>query len=59
MGFFYGTGIEILAGFGPVLATFEARFSMFLCAKFFCKDIVDCEKHFWHRMKLKEYIFFS
>ena len=40
MGDLYGTGIEIWAGFGPGLATFEAGFFMFSWAKKFLK------KHF-------------
>ena len=42
MGDFYGTGIEIWAG----LATFEASFFMFSCAKNFFKNIADGENIF-------------
>ena len=42
---FYGTGIVIWAGFGPVLATFEAEFFMFSWGKKL-KKIVDSENIF-------------
>ena len=46
MGDFYGTGIEIWAGFGPSSATFEAGFFMFSWAKKNLKNILDGENIF-------------
>ena len=46
MGDFYGTGIEIWAGFGPV--------RQLLRQNVFVKKHSRRKKHFWHRMKLKK-----
>ena len=46
MGDFYGTGIEIWAGFGPVLQLLRQVFSFFHGQKFSFKDIVDGENIF-------------
>ena len=46
MGDFYGTGIEIWAGFGPVWQLLRPVFSRFHVQNIFLK------KQFWHRMKL-------
>ena len=57
-GDFYATGIEIWAGFGPVLQLLRPGFSCFHGQK---KNILKhCRwlKHFWHRMKLRKYFFF-
>ena len=65
MGDFYGTGIEIWAGFGQVgntekkiWADYEQLlmplFHVFM-VKIFFKNIADGENIFWHRMKLKIY----
>ena len=46
MGDFYGTGIEIWAGFGPVRQLLRPVFSCFHGQKFFLKNIVDGENIF-------------
>ena len=46
MGNFYGTGIEIWAGFGPVRQLLMPVFSCFHGQKFFFKNIVDGENIF-------------
>ena len=46
MGDFYGTGIEIWAGFGPVRQLLRPFFFMFSWAKNFSKNIVDSENIF-------------
>ena len=46
MGDFYGTGIEIWAGFGPVRQLLRPFFFMFSWAKKFSKNIVDSENIF-------------
>ena len=46
MGDFYGTGIEIWAGFGPVWIFLRPVFFMFSWAKFFFKNIVYGENIF-------------
>ena len=54
---FYGTGIEIWAGFGPVQQLLRLVFSRFHGQNFFKKKHYRRGKHFWHRIKLKKYIF--
>jgi hypothetical protein len=46
VGDFYGTGIEIWAGFGPVRQLLRPVFSCFHGQKFFFKNIVDGENIF-------------
>ena len=46
MGDFYGTGIEIWAGFGPVWQLLRPFFFMFSWAKKNLKNIVDGENIF-------------
>ena len=46
MGDFYGTGIEIWAGFGPVRQLLRPGFSSFHGQNFFSKNIVDGENIF-------------
>ena len=46
MGDFYGTGIEIWAGFWPVRQLLRLDFSCFHGQKFFLKNIVDGENIF-------------
>ena len=57
---FFGTGIEIWAGFGPVRQLLRPIFSCFHGQKNSIKNIVGrLWKHFWHIMKLKKNIFLS
>jgi hypothetical protein len=46
VGDFYGTGIEIWAGFGPVRQLLRPVFSCFHGQNFFSKNIVDGENIF-------------
>ena len=46
MGDFYGTGIEIWAGFGPVRQLLRPVFSCFHGQNFFFKNIADDENSF-------------
>ena len=46
MGDFYGTGIEIWAGFGPVRQLLRPFFLYFHGQNFFLKNIVDGENIF-------------
>ena len=46
MGDFYGTGVEIWAGFGPVWQLLRPFFFMFLWAKKNFKNILDGENIF-------------
>ena len=46
MGDFYGTRIEIWAGFGPVRQLFRPVFSCFHGQKIFLKNILDSENIF-------------
>ena len=46
MGDFYGTGIEIWAGFGPVWQLLRPVFSCFHGQNFFIKNILDIENIF-------------
>ena len=46
MGDFYGTGIEIWAGFGPVWQLMRLVFSCFHGQNFFLKNILDGENIF-------------
>ena len=46
VGDFYGTGIEIWAGFGPVGQLLRPFFSCFHGQNFFSKNIVDGENIF-------------
>ena len=46
MGDFYGTGIEIWAGFGPVRHFLRPFFFHVFMGKFFFKNIVDGENIF-------------
>ena len=46
MGYFYGTGIEIWAGFGPVRQLLRLFFSCFHGPKIIVKDFVDGENIF-------------
>ena len=57
MGDFYGTRIEIWAGFGPVRQLLRPVFSCFHEQKINFKNILDGD--FWHRMKLEKINFFS
>ena len=57
MGDFYGTGIEIWAGFGPVWHLLRLFFSCFHEKKIF-EEHCRLGKHFLHRMKLKKIFFF-
>ena len=59
MGDFYGTGIDIWAGFGPVWQLLRPVFSCFHGQKMFFKNILDSENIFdIFRMKLKKIFFF-
>ena len=46
MGDFYGTGIEIWTGFGPVWQILRPVFSCFHGQNFFFKNIIDSENIF-------------
>ena len=53
MGDFYGTGIEVRAGFGPVWQLLRPVFSCNHGQEIFLKAL-----HFWHRMQLEKIFFF-
>ena len=58
VGDFYGTGIEIWAGFGPVWQLLWPFFSCFHGQIFFQKHCSVCTKK-WHNMKLIFFFFFN